>query len=161
MLCPREAVKTGCPRVGHRAGSDPCQRAGQHRLPEDPRSIFVSTQSRFDVLRVELTRPRQASSPKARCSSPTKTGCPSGRTISFSGLAYQPINQPSCRHSRPRLCNPENVRSTTASKPMPSFVAGRVLTNTTFPDAGKRSTPRKNHDNSTRSRPEKTQSPRF
>jgi len=109
----------------------------------------------------KMNRSCRRPSPKTRRLPPSTTGCPTGRIVFFLGLAFRPINQPFCARSRPGFCAPEYVRSTTESKPMPSFVAGRVLTNTTCPDSGKRLTPRKNYDNGTRSRPEKTQSPRF
>jgi hypothetical protein len=83
-----------------------------------------------------MNRSCRRTSPQARGPSSSKTGCPSGRTISFSGPAFQPINQPSYRHSRPGISAPEYVRSTTASKPTPRFVAGRVLTNMTCPEGG-------------------------
>ena len=42
------------------------------------------------------------------------------------GLAFQPRNQPSYRHSRPGRSALVNTRPITASKPTPSFVAGQA-----------------------------------
>ncbi len=116
---------------------------------------------KFGAGRGSMNRSWRRPSPKTRRPSPSTTGCPTGRIVFLSGLAFRPINQPFCARSRPGFCAPEYVRSTTESKPMPSFAAGRVLTNTTWPDAEINSTPEKTHDKSARSRPAKTQRPRF
>ena len=85
------------------------------------------------VGRGSMNRSCRRPSPRTRRPSPLTTGCPTGRIVFFSELAARPINQPFCARSGPGFCAPEYVRSTTESKPMPSFAAGRVLTNTTCP----------------------------
>src|SRR5439155_26657864 len=57
---------------------------------------------------------------------PSKTDFPPWRTIAFSAPAFQRKNQPSRTHSRPVRCVLESARSTTASKPTPSFVVGQT-----------------------------------
>src|SRR5439155_17577303 len=65
-------------------------------------------------------------SPQAHGRPSFQTGFPPGRTIACFGLAFQPRNQPSCRHSRPGRSAQVNTNPTTASKPTPNFVDGQA-----------------------------------
>ena len=62
-----------------------------------------------------------------------QTGFPPGRTTACFGLAFQPRNQPSCRHSRPGRSALVNTRATTASKPTLICVDGQAWTHRLFP----------------------------